>query len=232
MILQKQESLFLNEITINIHENWIDFFKHEQEKEYFKNLIENVEKEYQTKIIYPKKENIFNIFKISPEQVRVVIIGQDPYHGKDQANGMSFSVEKGQKLPPSLKNIFKELEADLNIKRNNGDLSTWVEQGVFLLNNSLTVEEKKPNSHKHLEWQIFTNNVITYLSDNYKDIIYVLWGNFAQGKIKLINEKNNKIIKSAHPSPFSARNGFFGSNPFSQINNHLIEKNKNPIKFE
>lgn len=232
MILQKQDFPFLNSLIKDINQDWEDFFNQEINKEYFQKLIIEVEKEYKTKTIFPPQEKLFNIFKLSPKEIKVLIIGQDPYHGDNQANGISFSVEDGQKLPPSLKNIYKELYSDLKITKNNGDLNSWVIQGVFLLNNTLTVEKAKPNSHKDLNWQIFTDNLIKYINLNFEKIIYVLWGNFAKSKKKLIDVDNNYIIESQHPSPFSAYNGFFDSKPFSKINEILKNDNKKIISFE
>lgn len=232
MILQKQDFPFLNDLIKEVHQDWEDFFNQETNKEYFKKLIIEVENEYKTKTIFPAQEKIFNIFKVSPKEIKVLIIGQDPYHGDNQANGISFSVEDGQKLPPSLKNIYKELYSDLGITKNSGDLNSWVLQGVFLLNNTLTVERSKPNSHKHLNWQLFTDNLIEYINKNFEKIIYVLWGNFAKSKKKLISIEKNYVIESQHPSPFSAYNGFFESKPFSKINEILKNDNKKTISFE
>lgn len=232
MILQKQGSPFLNLITEKVNQEWESFFIEELEKDYFKKLLLEVEKEYNEKTIFPAKENIFKIFNLAPKEIKVLIMGQDPYHGDNQANGISFSVKDGQKLPPSLKNIYKELNSDLGIKKENGDLTSWVEQGIFLLNNTLTVEKAKPNSHQYLNWQIFTDNLIKYLNTHFEKIIYVLWGNFAKTKKKIINIEKNYVIESQHPSPFSARNGFFDSKPFSKINNILKNNNQKIIKFE
>lgn len=199
---------------------------------FFINLLSKVNEEYQNKAIFPKYENIFNAFKKTDySNVFVVIIGQDPYHGENEAHGLAFSVQKGIKMPPSLQNIFKELENDLGIKRTLTDLSDWTEQGVFLLNTILTVEKDKPLSHKSLGWEIFTDYVIKVLNSRKQPIVFVLWGNYAKSKKALITNKNHYIIESAHPSPLSASRGFFGSRPFSRINNILKNHYNKEIKW-
>lgn len=201
--------------------DWHYVLSEELNKEYFKNLLEKIELKYSSKIVFPKKENIFNAFKLTSfKDVRVVMIGQDPYHGENQAHGLAFSV-KNDKLPPSLKNIFKELKSDLKIEKNSGDLTSWSKQGVLLLNTILTVEKGRPLSHKNIGWEIFTDNVIKTISLEKKGIIFVLWGNNAIEKEYLIDKNKHYVIKSSHPSPFSANKGFFGSKPFSKINNIL-----------
>lgn len=181
------------------------------------------------KIIYPV--DIFAAFNKTPlDKVRVVILGQDPYHNPNEANGLAFSVNEGIKFPPSLRNIFKELENDLGLVRTNSDLSDWAEQGVLLLNTALTVEKNSPNSHKDL-WKDFTDNVIKLLNDQENPIIFVLWGSNAQSKKCFITNPIHYIIESVHPSPLSAYRGFFGSKPFSKINDVLIENNQEPIKW-
>lgn len=187
--------------------------------------------EYATKDIFPAKENIFNALKLTPySKVKVVIVGQDPYHGVGEAHGLSFSVRDGVKLPPSLKNIYKELYDDLGVPiRTSGDLSSWAKQGVLMLNSTLTVEKDNANSHSNIGWQQFTDDVIRLIDNNKRDVVFILWGNYARSKKALI--KNNFIIESAHPSPFSAYNGFFGSKPFSKCNNYLKSKGLEEIKW-
>jgi len=203
-------------------------------KPYFQNLMNFVEEEYQSKTIYPSKENIFNCFEIVDfNKVKVVILGQDPYHGAFQANGLAFSVQKGVKLPPSLKNIFKELEDDLQVRNIiNGDLTTWAKQGVLLLNATLTVEESKPGSHQKKGWEEFTDAVIDVLSTKRDNLVFVLWGSYAQKKGKMIDKEQHLVIETAHPSPLSVYRGFYESKPFSKINNFLNEKGKEPIDWK
>jgi len=177
------------------------------------------------KTIYPQEDKIFRSFELTPvDSVRVVILGQDPYHGDGEANGLCFSVDPGVKTPPSLRNILKELESDTGLKRNTTDLTDWAMQGVLLLNSILTVEKDIPASHKDIGWSDFTDSVISEISNNKDGIIFVLWGNFAKSKEHLIDSDKHHIIKSNHPSPLSARKGFFGSKPFSQINSILENK--------
>lgn len=186
---------------------------------------------YDKETIYPPREDIFNALKLTPyKDVKVVIVGQDPYHGEGEAMGLSFSVHKDIKIPPSLKNIYKELYDDLGVPiRTTGDLSHWAEQGVLLLNSTLTVVKDTPNSHSNIGWQQFTDDVISLIDKNRNDVVFILWGNYARSKKALI--KNNYIIESAHPSPFSARNGFFGSKPFSKTNAYLKSKGLEEIKW-
>lgn len=188
---------------------------------------------YDKKVVYPEQDNIFKALKLTPySNVKVVIVGQDPYHGENEANGLSFSVSPGIKLPPSLKNIYKELYDDLKIDRkDNGDLTDWAEQGVLLLNTVLTVEKDKPASHRNFGWELFTDYIIKTLNEKKEPIVFILWGNFAKNKAKLITNQRHLIITSSHPSPFSARYGFFGSKPFSKANNFLISNDITPIKW-
>lgn len=201
-------------------------------KEY-RNLIKKVNNEYTNNICYPKYENIYNAFKLTPySKVKVVIVGQDPYHGEGQSHGLSFSVQKVIKLPPSLKNIFKELNSDLKINlTSSGDLTKWAKQGVLLLNSVLTVQKDKPASHKNLGWDILTDAVIKLLNEKKDPIVFILWGNFAKSKSELITNKKHHIIQSSHPSPFSARKDFFGSKPFSKTNTFLQKNNYKEIDF-
>ena len=174
---------------------------------------------------------MFNALRLTPfKNVKVVIVGQDPYHGEGEAHGLSFSVRDGVRIPPSLKNIYKELYDDLGVPiRNTGDLTCWAKQGVLLLNSTLTVVKDTPNSHSNIGWQQFTDDVISLIDENKRDVVFILWGSYARSKKALI--KNNYIIESAHPSPFSARNGFFGSKPFSRTNEYLKSKGLEEIKW-
>ena len=189
--------------------------------------------EYDKKTIYPPKDYIFNALKLtSYKDTKVVIVGQDPYHGEHQAHGLSFSVQKGVKLPPSLQNIYKELESDLGIPpRTDGDLTGWAKQGVLMLNAVLTVEKDKAASHRNLGWEPMTDYIIKLLNKKDEPVVFILWGNFAKEKAKLITNPNHYIIISPHPSPFSAYSGFFGSKPFSKTNDFLISKKMQPIDW-
>lgn len=211
---------------------WYDFLKEELESDEFKALIRNVKNEYNNKIIYPKYKDIFKAFKLcNIDDVKVVIIGQDPYHGENEATGLAFSVEDNIKTPPSLRNIFIELNDDLKINKTNNSLDNWAKQGVFLINSVLTVEKDKPGAHKFLNWERFTDYVIKVISDKKENIVFILLGNYARSKKPLIDEKKHLIIETTHPSPFSVHRGFFGSKIFSRTNNYLKEKNKNTIDF-
>jgi len=220
-------------MNIILHDNWQDFLQTELKKEYFSNLQSFIESEYVTKNIFPEYKNIFRAFNLlSPEAVKVVIIGQDPYHGLNQANGLAFSVCDNCKIPPSLRNIYKELINDLSCNMpKNGNLTQWAEQGVLLMNAVLSVEEAKPNSHKQRGWEIFTDNIIKKLSCSFENLVFILWGGASQKKMKLIDEKKHCILKSAHPSPLSAYRGFFGSKPFSKTNEYLLGHSKKEIKW-
>ncbi len=208
--------------------NWDKVLKDEINKDYFRELINTINNLYNEKTIYPKKEDIFNAFKLDYKDVKVVILGQDPYHGEGEAHGYAFSSLKTP-IPPSLKNIYKELYSDLGIEKNmlDGNLLPWVKEGVMLLNTGLTVEKDKPNSHKNLKWNVFTDKVIEKLNEREEPIVFILWGNNARLKKDLITNPIHLVIESAHPSPFSARNGFFNSKPFSRTNEFL---KKNGIK--
>ena len=216
-----------------IGNNWDNVLKEEYKKEYFINLLEFIKKEYKEKTIYPKQNEVFNAFRYTDfDDVKVVILGQDPYHGPNQAEGLSFSVSNEVLKPPSLQNIFKELESDLGIPfPKDNSLKSWARQGVMLLNAVLTVEEHKPTSHKDKGWEIFTDDVIKILNEREKPIVFILWGSYARNKKSLITNKNHYIIESAHPSPFSARNGFFGSRPFSKTNEFLKKNNIKEIDW-
>ena len=217
-----------------IGNDWDEKLKIVWESLGFHKFMEKIKREYSTKTCYPKYENIFNALKMTPyENVKVVIIGQDPYHGEGQAHGLSFSVQKGIAKPPSLQNIFKELENDLNIPINeNGDLTKWAKEGVLLLNSILTVEKGKPLSHKDYGWQLLTDHIIKILNKKNTPIVFILWGSFARSKKTLITNSKHLIIESAHPSPLSAYNGFFGSKPFSKTNNFLIANKIKEVDFK
>ena len=211
-----------------LNKKWDEILKEELNKKYFKEIINNIDKLYEEKEIYPSKENIFNAFKITDyDNVKVVILGQDPYHGENEAHGLSFSVLENVKRPPSLTNIFKELENDLGLKKESTNLTTWAKECVFLLNSLLTVEKDKPLSHKNLKWEIFTDEVIKKLNDKTNPIVFILWGGYARSKKKLITNDIHLVLESAHPSPLSSYRGFFGSKPFSKTNDFL---EKNSIK--
>ena len=216
-----------------IGNKWDSILNEEYNKEYFKNLIDFIKQEYKNKTIYPKQNEVFNAFRYTDfDNVKVVILGQDPYHGPNQAEGLSFSVSNEVLKPPSLKNIFKELESDLGIPfPEDNSLKPWAKQGVLLLNAVLTVEEHKPTSHKDKGWEIFTDNVIKTLNKREKPVVFILWGAYARAKKEYITNPKHYIIESAHPSPFSARNGFFGSKPFSKCNNCLKELGEDGISW-
>lgn len=199
----------------------------------FKNFYKRIMHEYEIKEIYPPKDYIFNALKLtSYENTKVVIVGQDPYHGKGEAHGLSFSVQKGVRVPPSLQNIYKELNDDLKISpKDNGDLTEWAKQGVLLLNAVLTVEKDKAASHRNLGWEPMTDYIIKLLNLKNKPVVFILWGNFAKEKAKLITNHQHYIIMSPHPSPFSAYSGFFGSKPFSKTNKFLIKNGLVPIDW-
>ncbi|MFV0254518.1 MAG: uracil-DNA glycosylase [Erysipelotrichaceae bacterium] len=211
---------------------WERFFSEEKNKKYYQELMSKVDKAYQENKVYPAKADLFQAFEFCPfDKVKVVIVGQDPYHGLNQANGLAFSVNTGVKIPPSLNNIFQELYHDLGITKLTGDLSDWAQQGVFLLNRVLSVQESLPYSHQVYGWQEFSFNALKYLNDNKEHLIFVLWGKKAQELIDVIDTNKHYIITSNHPSPLSAYRGFFGSKPFSKINKILIELNKTPIAW-
>lgn len=219
----------------NILKNdWKDLLDDEFNKEYYQTLRNFLTNEYKTKTIYPDKYDIFNALHFtSYKDIKVVILGQDPYHGPGQAHGLSFSVNPGIKIPPSLLNIYKELNSDLGCYiPNNGYLKKWSDQGVLLLNTSLTVRAGEANSHKSIGWEIFTDRIISLVNEKEDPVVFLLWGNNAIKKKNLITNKKHLILTSAHPSPLSASRGFFGSKPFSKINNFLISVNKKPIDWQ
>lgn len=215
-----------------INKKWDIILEEEYKKEYFKKLGIFVKSEYKNKTIFPPYENVFDALRFTDyDDVKVVILGQDPYHGLGEAHGLSFSVKENVKIPPSLQNIFKELYSDLGIKRTKSDLTDWAKEGVLLLNSIMTVEKDKPLSHKNKGWEIFTDTIISKLNEREESVIFLLWGNFARSKKELITNKSHKIIESVHPSPLSASRGFFGSKPFSKINNYLKEMNQEEIHW-
>ena len=214
--------------------DWNELLKDEFSKDYYLSLREFLKNEYTTKIIYPDKYDIFNaLHYTSYKDLKVVILGQDPYHGPNQAHGLSFSVSPGVKIPPSLLNIYKELNSDLGCYiPNNGYLKKWADQGVLLLNTSLTVRAGEANSHKNKGWEIFTDKIISLINEKTDPVVFLLWGNNAINKKKLITNKQHLILSSTHPSPLSASRGFFGSKPFSKINKFLVSVNKAPIDWQ
>ena len=219
---------------IQFHNSWDKLLAEEFEKPYYIALRQFLKEEYCTQTIYPNMHDIFNALQTtSYEDVKVVILGQDPYHGEGQAHGMAFSVQPGVKTPPSLVNIYKELQSTMGCYiPNNGYLMKWAKQGVLLLNTVLTVRAGKPQSHKGKGWEIFTDRIISILNERKDPIIFVLWGAPAKKKASLITAPQHKILTAAHPSPLSAYNGFFGCNHFNQINEYLKEMGKTPIDFQ
>ena len=213
--------------------NWKEFIKQEKELLYFYNLEKFLNEERKNKTIFPKEENVFKAFELTPfENVKCVIVGQDPYYNINQANGLAFSVNKGVKLPPSLVNIYKEASDDVGIEiPNHGDLSSWAEQGVFLLNTILTVEEGRPLSHKNMGWEKFTLKVLKLLNEDDNPKVFILWGKEAIGLKKIITNKSHLVLEGPHPSPLSSYRGFFGSKPFSKTNEFLISKNRKVIDW-
>lgn len=219
---------------INFKNDWQDLLKEEFEKDYYLNLRQFLINEYRTKTVYPDKYDIFNALHYTAYQdVKVVILGQDPYHGPNQAHGLSFSVKPGIQPPPSLMNIYKELKDDVNCYiPNNGYLKKWADQGVLLLNTALTVREGQANSHRNMGWEKVTDRIISLLNERKEPIVFILWGSNAQSKTSLITNTNHYIIKSVHPSPLSASRGFFQSKPFSQTNKILTSRGLPPIDWQ
>lgn len=219
-------------MNIIIKNNWHPIIQHQINQDYFTKLINFITIEYKNYICYPKKQYIFNAFNLTDfTNLKVVILGQDPYYKPNQANGLAFAVNENTLIPPSLKNIFLELKTDLGIQKNNTNLINWAKSGVLLLNSTLTVRANSPNSHYNQGWEIFTDNIINIINQIKTSIVFILWGNNAQKKTKLINSNKHYIIKSSHPSPLSCYKNFFGSKPFSQTNNFLIKKNILPIDW-
>ena len=221
-------------MNVKIEGSWQNALKDEFEKDYFKDLTDFVRAEYLSgKTIYPAAKNIFNAFNLCPlSKVKVVIIGQDPYHEPGQAHGLCFSVESGVDLPPSLINIYKEIESDIGHKSiTNGDLTAWANQGVLLLNSTLTVQAHVAASHAGHGWETFTDAVIRAVAQNRKNVVYMLWGSFAQKKAEMVDKNENLVLCSAHPSPLSAYRGFFGNHHFSRANEYLTQHGKTPIDW-
>lgn len=221
-------------MDVKIEQSWKAALNSEFEKDYFKKLTEFVRSEYLSgKTIYPEAKNIFNAFNLCPlDKVKVVIIGQDPYHEPHQAHGLCFSVESGTEFPPSLINIYKEIESDIGHKSiTNGDLTAWAEQGVLLLNSTLTVRAHIAASHSGMGWETFTDSVIRTVAQTRKHVVYMLWGSFAQKKAEFVDSTENLVLKSAHPSPLSAYRGFFGNHHFSRANEYLIANDETPINW-
>ena len=211
---------------------WEDIIDLEKQKDYYKSLEKEINKRYETTTVFPEKQNIFKAFSLTKlDNLKVVILGQDPYHGFWQAQGLAFSTPANIKNPPSMQNILKEIQSDLGKKSicEDGDLTPWAKQGVLLLNTILTVEEAKPKSHHNLGWEVFTDNIIKYISDNCEDTIFILWGSPAISKTKLIDRKKHHILTAPHPSPLSSYRGFFGCKHFSQTNDILKSLNKEAI---
>ena len=223
-------------MDVKINDSWKQVLKEEFEKPYFEQIVNFLKTERAAgKTTFPSGPNIFNAFNKTPfDKVKVVILGQDPYHGFGQAHGLSFSVLPGLKIPPSLQNIFKEIKADIGVENppNFGDLTHWAEQGILLLNAALTVRDGEPMSHAKIGWAQFTDAVIKTISDKKENVIFLLWGKFAQDKQVLINTDSHYILKAAHPSPLSAHNGFFGCKHFSKTNEILVKHGENPIDWK
>ena len=218
---------------VKLGNDWDEILSEEFKKDYYLKIREFLKDEYSSRVIFPPMFDIFNALKYTSfENTKVVILGQDPYHELGQAHGLSFSVKKGIKIPPSLVNIYKELKSDIEMEiPNHGELTTWATQGVLLLNATLTVRQGLANSHQNIGWSIFTDEVIKKLNESSSPIVFILWGGNARSKKKYITNKNHLIIESAHPSPLSAYNGFFGSRPFSKANDFLKAHNITPIEW-
>lgn len=216
---------------VHIHSSWKKLLQPEFKKPYFKKLVGFVNQEYLSKTIFPPKSEIFAAFNLCNfDNIKVVILGQDPYHGINQAQGLCFSVNPGVNIPPSLKNIYKELLSDINKPiPDHGDLRSWAKQGVLLINSTMTVRQKSPASHQKQGWEEFTDSVIKTISQNKQNIVFLLWGNFAKSKANLIDNKKHLILTAAHPSPFSAHNGFFGCKHFSKTNSYLKSTGQDEI---
>ena len=216
-----------------MHSSWEEIFNNYPKIDELNNMIKEIDEQRLTKTIYPPKEQVFRVFDLPLKDIKVVILGQDPYHNPDQACGLSFSVNDGVPLPKSLINIYKELHDDLGIKpAKTGNLESWFKQGVFLLNAVLTVEKNSPANHSKMGWENFTDYIIENISEKNENVVFVLWGAYARSKNKLIDPSKHKIIESAHPSPLSAYRGFFGSKVFSQINSYLAKNGRGTINFE
>lgn len=222
-------------MDVKIEPTWKDVLADQWNQPYFAKLTEFVKTRYRSGVAYPAPDRIFSAFDACPfDRVKVVILGQDPYHGPGQANGLCFSVNPGVKLPPSLENIFKEIQADLGMDGplpESGDLSSWAAQGVLLLNSTLTVDAHRAGSHQGAGWEIFTDAVIDKLNTEREGLVFMLWGSYAINKGRLIDRQKHLVLTSPHPSPLSAYRGFFGNRHFSQANNYLVNQGKEPIKW-
>ena len=215
-----------------IGNDWDEVLKNVFEGEGFKKFMKIINHKYLTETVFPPRNYLFNALKLTPyKDVKVVIVGQDPYHGEGEAHGLSFSVKEGVKMPPSLRNIYKELYDDIGVERTTSDLTSWAQNGVLLLNSILTVKKDEALSHQDLGWERLTDYIIKILNKKNESIVFILWGNFARSKKKLITNPKHLIIESAHPSPLSAYHGFFGSHPFSKTNNFLRENGREPVDF-
>ena len=222
-----------NDMEVKIEQSWKQRLQTEFDKPYFEQLTRFVRTEYQTRTIYPPARLIFNAFNLCPfDKVKVVIIGQDPYHGAGQAHGLCFSVQDGVQFPPSLRNIFKEIHDDIGTPVPlSGNLTRWAEQGVLLLNATLTVRADEAGSHQRRGWETFTDAVINAVASEKQNVVYILWGSYAQQKAAMVNRSQNLVLESVHPSPLSASRGFFGNHHFSLANQYLIEHGKEPIAW-
>ena len=220
-------------MELNLDKDWQGLLQEEIQKPYMKELSDFLDFEYQNEVVYPPQQEIFTAFNLTPfNNVKVVVLGQDPYHGPNQAKGLAFSVNDGVAIPPSLRNIYKELVADIGCPQPSGpDLSPWAKQGVLLLNTTLTVRGGAPMSHTKKGWETFTDRVLTLLNEKAEPVVFILWGKHAQSKVKLIDTDKHFIIESVHPSPLSAHRGFFGSKPFSRANEFLVSKRLKPIEW-
>lgn len=220
-------------MDVKIHESWKKHLQDEFKKDYFKNLTDFVKNEYKSAVVYPPGQYIFHALNTTPfDKVKVVILGQDPYHGPKQAHGLSFSVNKGVRIPPSLQNIYKELHSDLKLPiPPHGNLENWAKQGVLLLNATLTVRASSPGSHQKKGWEIFTDAIIAALNKDKENLVFMLWGKYAQEKGQIIDSDKHLVLKAAHPSPYSAANGFFGCKHFSKTNDYLSAHGISPIDW-
>ena len=218
---------------MNLNFDWSHFLEDELSQAYVQELQKYISKEYKIHTVYPAYENIFKAFNLVPlEKLKVVIVGQDPYHGANQANGLAFSVNEHVKIPPSLRNIYKELVEDIGCASpHHGNLAAWAKEGVLLINSVLSVRHGEPNSHKNKGWEDFTDTVIRKISQDFRNVVFILWGAPAQKKMTLIDAKKHLILTSAHPSPLSAYRGFFGSRPFSKTNAYLVKNDLEPINW-
>ena len=221
-------------MEVSIEPSWKAMLRDEFEKPYFAELAQFIKDEYRKTTVYPPPKFLFRAFELTPfDKVKVIIVGQDPYHGKGQANGLCFAVNNGVLFPPSLQNIFKEMQSDLqlSIEHAHGDLSHWARQGVLLLNATLTVRAAAAGSHQNKGWELFTDAVIEKLSRERERLVFILWGNYARAKGSAIDRTKHLVLESPHPSPLSAYNGFFGSKPFSKTNEYLVGHNKEPVTW-